>query len=40
MAGTSELTIQQMIKPLVSRNLREYGIVAIEDIQLMEQETT
>lgn len=29
-----------MIKPLVSRNLREFGIVAIEDIQLIEQETT
>jgi hypothetical protein len=40
MAGTRDLTVQQMIKPLVSHNLRQFGIVAIEDIQLVEQETT
>lgn len=36
MAGTAELSVQQMIKPLVSHNLRDFGIIAIEDIQLVE----
>jgi hypothetical protein len=40
MAGTAELSVQQMIKPLVCHNLRDYGIIAIEDIQLVEQEMT
>jgi len=39
MSGTKELTVQQIIKPLVCHNLREFGIIAIEDIQLIEQET-
>jgi hypothetical protein len=32
MAGTTELKVHQMIKPLVFQNLRDYGIIAIEDI--------